>query len=123
MASDSISRHPKLRGRTGRVERNCGIWKAAARMAIKYGGARGFVENAKTRASMVTLAKNARINSLAQWAIGRGCNLSRSLLDDKQSGELTSLQLPDHSPEIGRRMSRLWAASRAFETMVTGHRL
>ena len=72
---------------------------------------------------MVTLAKNARINSLAQWAIGRGYKLSRSLLDNKQSGELTSLQLPDHSPDIGRRMSRFWAASCAFETMVTGHRL
>ena len=28
----------------GLVERNCGIWKAAARMAIKDVGARGFVE-------------------------------------------------------------------------------
>ena len=40
-----------------------------------------------------------------------------SLLDEKQSGELASLELPDHSSEIG------WAARRAFETMDTGRRL
>ena len=46
-----------------------------------------------------------------------------SLLDGKQSGELASLVLPDHSPEFGRRMSWLRAARRAIETMDTSHRL
>ena len=30
---------------------------------------------------------------------------------------VASLELPDHPPEFGRRMSWLWAARRAFETM------
>ena len=33
------------------------------------------------------------------------------------------LELPDRSLEVGRRMSWLWAARRAFETMDTSHRL
>ena len=45
------------------------------------------------------------------------------LLDEKQRGELASLELPDHSPEFGRRMSWLWAAIRAFETIDPNHRL
>ena len=57
----------------GLVERNGGIWKAAARKAIKDVGARGFVEM-RRHASMVNWAKNARINtsgySPAQWVIG-----------------------------------------------------
>ena len=44
-------------------------------------------------------------------------------MDEKQSDELASLELPDHSPEVGRRMSWLWAARRAFKTMDTSHRL
>ena len=76
-------------------------------------------------ASKVNWAKNARINSSgyspAQWVIGRGYKLPWSLLDEKQSGELASLQLTDQSPEFGRRMSWLWAARRAFETMDTSH--
>ena len=42
-----------------------------------------------------------------------------SLLDEKQSGEFASLELPDHSLEFGRRMSWLWSARRAFG-FVTG---
>ena len=110
----------------GLVERNGGIWKAAARKAIKDIGARGFVEMRRL-ASMVNWAKKARLNSSgyssAQWVIGRGYKLPASLLDEKQSGELASLELPDHSLEFGRRMSWLWAARRAFETMNTSHRL
>ena len=78
-------------------------------------------------ASMMNWAKSARINSSgyspAQWVIGRGYKLPWSLLDEKQSGEMASLEFPDHSPEIRRRMSWLWAARRAFETMVTSHHL
>ena len=78
-------------------------------------------------ASMVNWAKNARINSSgyspARWVIGRGYKLPWSLLDEKQSGELASLELPDHSLEFGRRMPRLWAARSAFETMDTSHRV
>ena len=37
--------------------------------------------------------------------------------------KLASLELPDHSPAFGRRMSWLSAAQRAFETMDTSHRL
>ena len=110
----------------GLVERNGGIWNAAARKAIKDFGARRFVEMRRL-ASMVSWAKNARINSsgysAAQWVIGRGYKLLWSFLDEKQSGELASLELPDPSPESGRRMSWLWAARRAFETMRTSHRL
>ena len=94
----------------GPVERNGGIWKAAARKTIKEVEARGFVEMRRL-ASMVNWAKNARINSsgysTAKWVIGRGYKLPWSLLDEKQSGELASLELPDHSPELGRRMSWL----------------
>ena len=65
----------------GLVERSGGIWKAAARKAIKDVGARGFVEMRRL-ASMVNWAKNARINSSgyssAQWVIGRGYKLPRS---------------------------------------------
>ena len=69
---------------------------------------------------MVNWAKNTRINSSgyspAQWVIGRGYKLPWSLLDEKQSGELASLELPEHSPEFSRRMSWLRAARRAFAT-------
>ena len=110
----------------GLVERNGGIWKAAARKPIKDVGARGFVEMRRL-AFMVNWAKIARVNSSgyspAQWVIGRGYKLPWSLLDEKQSGELAPLELPDHSPEFGRRMSWMWAARRAFETMDTSHRL
>ena len=55
----------------GLVERNGGIWKAAARKAIKDVGARGFVKMRRL-ASVVNWAKNARINSSgyspAQWS-------------------------------------------------------
>ena len=98
------------------VERNGGIWQAAARKAIKDVGARGFVE-------MLRLASNSSEYSPAQWVIGRGYKLPWSLLDEKQSGELASLALPDHTPKFGRRKSWLRAARRAFETMDTGHRL
>ena len=78
-------------------------------------------------ASMANWAKNARNNSSgyspAQWVCGRGYKLPWSILNEKQSGELASLELPDHSPEFGRRMSWLWAARRAFETMDISHRL
>ena len=47
---------------SGLVERNGGIWKAAAREAIKDVGAQCFVEMRRL-ASMVNWAKNARINS------------------------------------------------------------
>ena len=86
-----------------------------------------FRGHAKTRIHGELGKKNARINSSgyspAQWVIGRGYKLPWSLLDEKQGDELASLQLPDHSPEFGRRMSWLWAARRAFETMDTSHRL
>ena len=46
-------------------------------------------------------AKNARFNSSGyspvQRVIGRGYKLPWSRLDEKQSGELASLELPDHS--------------------------
>ena len=91
----------------GLVERNGGICQAAARKAIKDVGARGFVAMRRL-ASMKNWAKNDRINSSgyspAQWVIGR-YKLPWSLLDEKQSGELASLELPDHSLEFGRRMS------------------
>ena len=41
---------------------------------------------------------------------GRGYKLPWSLLDEKQSGELASLELPDHSLVFVRRMPWLWAA-------------
>ena len=110
----------------GLVERNGGIWKAAARKVIKDVGARGFVDMRRI-ASMVNWATNARVNSSgyspAQWVIGRGYKLPWSLLDEKKNGERASLELPDHSPEFGRRMSWLWAARRAFENTDTSHRL
>ena len=43
------------------------------------------------------------------------------LPDQKQSGELSSLEALDHTPEFGRRMSWLWAARRAFESVDTSH--
>ena len=46
--------------------------------------------------------------------------LPRSLLGEEQSGELASLELPDHSSELGRRMSWLWAASSHTQGIVTG---
>ena len=46
----------------GLVERNGGIWKAAARKAIKDVGVRGFLEMRRL-ASMVNWQKNAHINS------------------------------------------------------------
>ena len=71
----------------GLVERNGGIWKAAARKAIKDVGARDFVEMRRL-ASMVNWAKNARIKSSGysptQLVIGRGYKLPWSLLDEKQ---------------------------------------
>ena len=110
----------------GLVEHSGGIWKAAARKAIKDVGARGFV-GMRTLASMMNWAKKTRINSSgyspAQWVIRQRYKLPWPLLDEKQSGELASLELPDHSPEFGRRMSWLWAARRAFENMDTSHRL
>ena len=100
----------------GLVERNGGIWKAAARKTIKDVGARGFVEMRRL-ASMVNWAKHARINSSgyspAQWAIGRGYKLPWSLLDEKQSGGLASLELPDQDVP-----SKPW--TRPFETRVVG---
>ena len=86
---------PEAPWQNGLVERNGGIWKAAARKAIKDVGARGFVEM-RSLACMVNWAKNDRINSLgyapAQWVIGRGHKLPWSLLDEMQSGELASLE-------------------------------
>ena len=110
----------------GPVERYGGIWKVAARKTIKDVGARGSVE-IRRLASVVNWAKNARIDSSgyspAQWVIGRGYNLPWSLLDEKQGGELASLELPDHSPEFRRRLSWLWAARRVFETVDASHRV
>ena len=113
----------------GLVERNGGI-----RKTIKDVGARGFVEMRKL-ASMVGWAKNARINSSgyspAQWVICRGYKLPRSLLDEKQSGDWASLELPDHSPELGRRMYMVRGCKTClrnhghespFETRVVGRR-
>ena len=95
----------------GHVERNGRIRKVAARKVIKDVGAQGFVEMRRL-ASMVNWAKSARINSTgyspAQWVCGRGYKLPWSILNEKQSGELASLELPDHSLEFGRRMSWLW---------------
>ena len=54
--------------------------------------------------------------------IGRGYELPWSLLDEKK-GEISSLEAPDRSPECGRRITRLWAASRLLEAMDTSHRL
>ena len=92
----------------GLVERNGGFWKAAARKTIKDVRSRGFVEMRRL-ASMVNLTKNDRINSSgytsAQWVIGRGYKLPWPLLDEKESDELASMELPNHLPEFGRRMS------------------
>ena len=41
----------------------------------------------------------------------------------RENRELATLELPDHSPEFGRRMSRSGDARRAFETTDTSHRL
>ena len=116
----------EARWQNGLVERNGGIWKAVARKAIQDVGPHGFVEMRRL-ACMVRWAKHARIYSSgyspAQWVIGRGYKLPWSLLDEKQSAELASLELPNHSPELGRRMSWLWAAGRAFETLDASHRL
>ena len=53
-------------------------------------------------------AKNARINSSgyspAQWVTGRGYKLPWSLLDEKQSGRLASLELPDECHGYGCTM-------------------
>ena len=80
---------------SGLVERNGGIWKAAARKAIKDVAARGFVDM-RILASMVNWAKNAWINSSgyspAHWVIRRGHKLLWSLLDEKQIRELASLE-------------------------------
>ena len=77
-------------------------------------------------ASVVNGAKNAR-NQLvwvpARPMDSRGYKLPWSLLDEKRSGELASLESPENSTDFGRRMSWLWGARRAFETMDTGHRL
>ena len=53
----------------------------------------------------------------AQWVIGRGYKLPWSLLDEKQSGELASLELPDHSHEFGRTIVMVVGC------MDTNHRL
>ena len=68
---------------------------------------------------MANWAKNARIITRLDFASPMGhrsrIQLPWSLVDEKQCGELASLELPDHSPEIGRRMSWLYAARRDFE--------
>ena len=113
----------------GQVERNGGTWKAAARKSIKDVGGTRIRGNAKTRlhGELGKERSNQLVwilaHSPAQWVVGRGYKLPWSLLDETQSGELASLELPDHSPEFGRRMSWLWAPRRAFETMDTSHRL
>ena len=111
----------------GLVERNGGIWKAAARKTIKDVGARGFVE-LRRLASMVNWAKKTLALTRLDIHQPNGSSvedtkLPWSLLDEMQSGDLASLELPDHSPQFGRRMSWLWAARRAFETMDTSHRV
>ena len=87
----------------GLVERNGGIWKAAATKAIKDVGVRGFVEMRRL-ASIVNWAKNVRINSceysLAQWVVGRFYKLPWSHGDEKQSVELASLELPTHLSSV-----------------------
>ena len=108
----------------GLVEPNGGTWKATARKNNQRCRSTRFRGNAKTRLhGELGKKKRSCITSSGyspdQWVIGRGYKLPRSLLDEKQSGELASLKLPDHSPEFGRRMSGLWAARRAFETMDT----
>ena len=126
MALDNISRYPKLRGRRGLMN---AMAESGRRLPGRQSKMSGFEVSWEMRrlASTVNWAKNARINSCgystAQWVIGRGDKLPWSLLDEKQSGELAPLKLPDHSPELGRRMSWLWAARRAFETMDTSHHL
>ena len=126
MALDNISRYPKLRGRKGFMN---AMAESGRRLPGRQSKMSGFEVSWEMRrvASTVNWAKNARINSCgystAQWVIGRGYKLPWSLLDEKQSGELASLELPDHSPEFGLGMSWLWAARRAFETMDTSHRL
>ena len=116
MASDNISQHPKLCGRTDLLN------------AMAESGRRLSGRQSKMLAFEVSWkCKNARINSCgyspAQWVIGRGYKLPWSHGDEKQSGELASLELPHHSPEFGQRMSWLRAARRAVETMDTSHRL
>ena len=123
-ALDRIGIRSSVAERTCRTQWRILEGRAAARKAIKDVGARGFVEMRRL-ASMANRAKNARINSSgyspAQWVIGRGYKLPWSLLDEKQSGELASPELPDHSPEFGRRISWLWAARRSFDNMDTSH--
>ena len=61
MEADGIRQYFMASGApNGLVERNGGIWKAAARKTIKDVGARGFVETRRL-ASIVNWAKNARI--------------------------------------------------------------
>ena len=52
---------PEAPWQNGLVERNCGIWKAAARKAINDVEARGFVEMRRL-VFMGIWAKSARIN-------------------------------------------------------------
>ena len=71
-----------------------------------------FRGNAKTRLHC-ELGKECSNQLVWTLACPKG-HLSRTqvalvALDEKQSGELASLELPDHSPEFGRRMSCLWA--------------
>ena len=85
MASDNISRHPKLLGRMDLLNAMVELGKLAARKTINDVGAQGFVEMRRL-APMVNWAKNARKNSSgcapAQWVIDRGDKLLWSLLDD-----------------------------------------
>ena len=111
----------------GHVERHGGVWKAAARKAVKDVGPRGFVEMRKL-ASMVNWAKNARINSSGYSPAPMGhpvkdTNCRGHFCAKIKASNWASLELPDHSTEFGRRMSWLWAARRAFEIMDTSHRL
>ena len=74
---------------------------------------------------MVNWAKNARINSSEYSPANGRLRIQVALVASGREAERRTgiTELPDHSPEFGRRMLWLWAARRAFESMDTSHRL
>ena len=107
----------------GLVERNGGIWKAAARTTIKDAGARGFVEMRRL-ASMVNWVKNPRMNlrqpngsSVEDTTChGRFWMRCKVVSWHRWSCQITRLSLVDDCHGCGLQDVR-------FETMDASHRL
>ena len=115
--------------RSSLTERTCltqwhGIWRAAARKTMKDVGARGFVEMRRL-ASMGELGKKTLALTRLDIRQPTGSSIEDTNCHGhcwmrSVSGELASLELPDHSLEFGRRNVMVVVA---FETMDTSHRL